>query len=62
MNVFCFIVPLSFTALYCAATTRRIIGELYDEVLQQIKTRYLKNIKNAQDTGELRSDIDPEFC
>lgn len=32
-----------------------------DEVLEQAKRRYLGNIVRAQENGDLRSDIDPEF-
>lgn len=32
-----------------------------DDVMEQAKRRYLKNIDNARKRGEIRSDIDPEF-
>ena len=48
---------------FAKRTHQEFIRELSDhaEGLQEIKTRYLENIKNAQNSGELRSDIDPEF-
>jgi len=38
---------------------REIISN--DDVVEIFKQRYLGNIKKAQKSGELRSDIDPEF-
>lgn len=32
-----------------------------DDILVEFKRRYLANIVSAQDQGEIRSDIDPEF-
>ena len=32
-----------------------------DDVIERVKRRYLGNITNAQEKGEIRSDIDPEF-
>jgi len=32
-----------------------------DDAIEQFKQRYLGNIKRAQEKGEVRSDIDPEF-
>jgi AcrR family transcriptional regulator len=32
-----------------------------DDIIEQVKRRYLGNIKKAQEQGEVRSDIDPEF-
>jgi AcrR family transcriptional regulator len=32
-----------------------------DDAIEQFKRRYLGNIKKAQEKGEVRSDIDPEF-
>ena len=32
-----------------------------DHSVEEYKRRYLANIRNAQDSGEVRSDIDPEF-
>lgn len=39
------------------------IHELFalDEVVEEVKRRYLKNITDAQEKGELRSDLSPEF-
>ncbi len=39
------------------------IRELFtlDEVVEEAKRRYLKNITTAQQKGEIRSDISPEF-
>ena len=38
---------------------REIISN--DDAVEMFKCRYLGNIKKAQNSGELRSDIDPEF-
>jgi AcrR family transcriptional regulator len=32
-----------------------------DDVIEQVKRRYLNNITDAQKKGKIRSDIDPEF-
>ncbi len=32
-----------------------------DDIIEQVKRRYLGNIKKAQEQGDVRSDIDPEF-
>lgn len=32
-----------------------------DDIIEQVKRRYLNNITDAQKKGEIRSDIDPEF-
>jgi len=32
-----------------------------DDAVEEFKNRYLGNIRNAQNKGEIRSDIDPEF-
>jgi len=39
------------------------IQELFalDEVVEKAKQRYLKNIIDAQDKGEIRSDLSPDF-
>ena len=39
------------------------IHELFtlDEVVEEVKRRYLKNISDAQEKGEIRSDLSPEF-
>jgi AcrR family transcriptional regulator len=39
------------------------IHELFtlDEVVDEVKRRYLKNISDAQEKGEIRSDLSPEF-
>jgi hypothetical protein len=39
------------------------IHELFtlDEVVEEAKRRYLKNITHAQKMGEIRSDLSPEF-
>lgn len=48
---------------FAKRTNQEFIRELSDhaQVYEQIKTGYLENIKNAQQSGELRTDIDPEF-
>ena len=32
-----------------------------DEVVEEAKRRYLKNVTDAQEKGEIRSDLSPEF-
>jgi AcrR family transcriptional regulator len=48
---------------YAARVNADFIRELVsnDELLVEFKRRYLANITSAQQKGELRSDIDPEF-
>jgi AcrR family transcriptional regulator len=39
------------------------IHELFtlDEIVEEVKRRYLKNITHAQNKGEIRADLSPEF-
>jgi len=48
---------------FAARVNIEFIRELVsiDDVLEQGKRRYLGNITRAQDKGEIRPDIDPEF-
>ncbi|MBD3337162.1 MAG: hypothetical protein GF355_16745 [Candidatus Eisenbacteria bacterium] len=32
-----------------------------EDIIEEVKRRTLRNIASAQDSGEIRSDIDPEF-
>ncbi|UCH62031.1 MAG: TetR/AcrR family transcriptional regulator [Fidelibacterota bacterium] len=48
---------------FAARVNAEFIRELIttDEALERFKRRYLGNIASAQEKGEIRSDIDPEF-
>lgn len=50
---------VEFTSRVNAEFIRELVS--IDDVLDRAKRRYLKNIADAQEKGEIRSDIDPEF-
>jgi len=50
---------VEFTSRVNAEFIRELVST--DDVIAQVKRRYLNNITDAQKKGEIRSDIDPEF-
>jgi AcrR family transcriptional regulator len=50
---------VEFTTRVNAEFIRELVST--DDAIEQFKRRYLGNIKRAQEKGEVRSDIDPEF-
>jgi len=50
---------VEFTSRVNAEFIRELIS--IDDVMERAKRRYLRNIMRAQDEGEIRSDINPEF-
>ena len=50
---------VEFSSRISAEFIRELVA--MDDVIEEVKRRYLENITNAQKKGEIRSDIDPEL-